>query len=64
MLFDTYGMVGVFGLAAGMYAIFAFCIQLGPETYGMSMEDLDQPADADLAKAEPNQANVGMEVRT
>lgn len=64
MLFDTYGMVGVFGLAAGMYAVFAFCIQLGPETYGMSMEDLDQPADADLAKAEPKQVNVGMEVRT
>lgn len=46
-LFDTYGMLGVFGLAASMYAIFAFCIQLGPETYGRSMEDLTQPAEAD-----------------
>jgi len=39
-LFDRYGMVGVFGLAAAMYAIFAVSIQLAPETYGRSMEDL------------------------
>ncbi|WP_448951400.1 MFS transporter [Labrys neptuniae] len=44
-LFDNLGMLGVFGLAASMYAIFAFCIQLGPETYGRSMEDLTQPAE-------------------
>jgi putative MFS transporter len=63
-LFDVYGMVGVFGLAAGMYAVFAFCIQLGPETYGMSMEDLTQPADADLAKADTSEIKVGVELRT
>ena len=63
-LFDVYGMVGVFGLAAGMYAVFAFCIQLGPETYGMSMEDLTQPADADLAKADTSEIKVGAELRT
>lgn len=39
-LFDHFGMIGVFGLAAAMYAIFAACIQAGPETYGKSMEDL------------------------
>lgn len=44
-LFDSFGMIGVFGLAASMYAVFAFCIQIGPETYGRSMEDLTQPAD-------------------
>ena len=44
-LFDSYGMGGVFGLAAAMYAIFAICIRLGPETYGMSMEDITQRAD-------------------
>jgi putative MFS transporter len=43
-LFDRYGMAGVFGLAAAMYAIFAVSIQLGPETYGMSMEDVTQRA--------------------
>lgn len=44
-LFDSYGMMGVFGLAAAMYAVFAVCIRLGPETYRMSMEDLTQPAE-------------------
>ncbi|WP_285539895.1 MFS transporter [Brucella sp. NBRC 12950] len=46
-LFDNFGMIGVFSLAASMYAVFAFCIQLGPETYRRSMEDLTQPADLD-----------------
>ena len=45
-LFDAYGMGGVFGLAAAMYAVFAVCIRLGPETYGMSMEDITHRADA------------------
>lgn len=45
VLFDSYGMIGVFSLAATMYAVFAFCIQMGPETYGMSMEDLTQRAE-------------------
>ncbi|MEJ5081707.1 MULTISPECIES: MFS transporter [unclassified Ochrobactrum] len=60
-LFDGYGMIGVFALAASMYAIFAFCIQLGPETFGRDMEDLTQPADTgaaveDFAKATPQKA--------
>lgn len=42
-LFDHFGLLGVFGLAAGMYAVFAICIQLGPETYGRSMENIDLP---------------------
>ena len=37
---------GVFGLAAAMYVMFAICIQFGPETYGKSMEDVNQPAEA------------------
>jgi len=44
VLFDKYGMVGVFALAAAMYAVFVACIQMGPETYGRSMEDITQPA--------------------
>jgi len=60
-LFDGYGMIGVFALAASMYAIFAFCIQMGPETFGRDMEDLTQPAHADgavadLTKAAPQKA--------
>jgi len=43
-LFDRYGMLGVFGLAAVMYAVFAVSIQTAPETYGRSMEDISQPA--------------------
>jgi MFS family permease len=57
-LFDSYGMVGVFSLAAAMYAIFAFCIQMGPETYGMSMEDLTQPAEVELPAASQQQAEA------
>lgn len=53
-LFDTFGMLGVFGLAASMYGVFAFCIQLGPETYGRSMEDLTQPAEVELDSRDNN----------
>ena len=53
MLFDKYGMVGVFSLAAAMYAVFVLCIQMGPETYGRSMEDITQPAETDVPAAEP-----------
>jgi MFS family permease len=42
---DTYGIMGVFGLAAAMYVVFAICIQFGPETYGKSMEDVTKAAD-------------------
>jgi MFS family permease len=44
-LFDKFGMIGVFGLAAVMYLVFALCIQFGPETYGRSMEDPSLPAE-------------------
>jgi MFS family permease len=57
-LFDNYGMVGVFSLAAAMYAVFAFCIQLGPETYGMSMEDLTQPAEVETPEVSTRQAQA------
>ena len=45
-LFDSYGIMGVFGLAAAMYLVFAISIQFGPETYGRSMEDPNQLAEA------------------
>lgn len=57
-LFDNYGMVGVFSLAAAMYAVFAFCIQMGPETYGMSMEDLTQPAEVETPEVSTRQAQA------
>jgi len=50
LLFDQYGMVGVFALAAGMYAVFVGCIQLGPETYGKSMEDISQKVDVNQSE--------------
>lgn len=55
-LFDHHGMLGVFGLAAAMYAVFAVCIQFGPETYGMSMEDVTLRADEDTASPLPTGA--------
>ncbi|KQZ00388.1 MFS transporter [Pseudolabrys sp. Root1462] len=51
VLFDRYGMVGVFALAAAMYAVFVACIQMGPETYGRSMEDITQPASTETEVA-------------
>ncbi|HTV67754.1 MAG TPA: MFS transporter [Rhizobiaceae bacterium] len=58
-LFDSYGMTGVFALAAGMYAVFAVCIQMGPETFGMSMEDLTQRAEGEQPEdARESRANV------
>ena len=38
---DSFGLVGMFTMIAVMYAIFAACIQLVPETYGKSMENLN-----------------------
>ena len=35
----------VFAMIAIMYAIFAGCVQLLPETYGRSMEDIRLPAE-------------------
>ncbi len=44
-LFDGFGIPGLFGLIAVMYAIFALSIQVVPETFGRSMEDIDLPHD-------------------
>ena len=49
LLFDRYGIVGVFALAAAMYAVFAASIQLGPETYGKPLEEAPQ---SDAARRE------------
>jgi len=46
---DSYGLVGVFAMIAAMYAIFAACIQFGPETFGKSMEDLNLAATPETA---------------
>jgi MFS family permease len=41
LLFDRFGMPGLFGLIAAMYGIFALSIQIAPETFGRSMENLE-----------------------
>jgi len=43
-ILDSNGPVGVFLMIAVMYAIFAACIQFGPETYGKSMENVNVAA--------------------
>ena len=43
-ILDSYGPVGVFLMIAVMYGIFAASIQLGPETYGKSMENVNVAA--------------------
>jgi putative MFS transporter len=44
-LVDGFGVAAIFAMIAIMYAIFAGCIQLLPETYGRSMEDIRLPAE-------------------
>jgi MFS family permease len=43
-ILDAYGLVGVFGMIAIMYGIFAVCVRFGPETYGKSLEDVNVAA--------------------
>lgn len=43
-LFQSFGMGAVFVLIAAMYAVFALSVQLAPETFGRSLEDLRLPA--------------------
>ena len=38
-MFDLYGVAGMFGMIAVMYAIFAVAVQFAPETFGKSIED-------------------------
>jgi MFS family permease len=44
-LVDEFGVAAMFVMIAIMYAIFAGCIQLLPETYGRSIEDIRLPAE-------------------
>jgi MFS family permease len=55
---DAYGVAGVFGMIAVMYCIFAASIQLGPETYGKSMEDVNVAA---LPEASPGAPAIAVE---
>lgn len=50
-LFDAFGLVGVFGLAAGMYAVFVISVQSVPETYGQSPDALTLPGESPAADA-------------
>ncbi len=51
-LFDAYGMGAVFAMIAAMYVIFALCVQLLPETFGRSLEDVNLPAGSTKAASE------------
>jgi putative MFS transporter len=48
-LFDAFGLVGVFGLAAAMYAIFVISVQTVPETYGQSPDAIGLPSEEPVA---------------
>lgn len=49
-LLDEFGTAGMFAMIAIMYGIFTICVQLTPETYGRSMEDVRL-----MAEPEPDQ---------
>lgn len=42
IIFDASGAVGMFVLVAVMYAIMAAAVRFGPETHGMSLEDVNE----------------------
>ena len=52
-LFQSAGIGAVFVLIAAMYAVFAACVQLAPETFGRSLEDFGLPAGAAVAAPGP-----------
>lgn len=52
-LLDGFGIAGVFGMVAAMYAIFALSVQSVPETYGKSPDDLVLPSDEPAAVGTP-----------
>ena len=51
-LFDAYGMGAIFAMIAVMYAIFALVVQIMPETFGRSLEDLTLPAGSPTSAGE------------
>lgn len=55
-LFDAFGLVGVFSLAAAMYVIFVISVQSVPETYGQSPDALKLPGEEEAG--EPQVAAV------
>lgn len=52
-LFDAFGLVGVFGLAAAMYAVFVASVQCVPETYGRSPDALPLAGEAEPGDGTP-----------
>ncbi|TDQ92265.1 MFS transporter [Paraburkholderia silvatlantica] len=56
-LFDGYGIVGVFGLIAVMYSVFAACALLGPETFGKSLENVATSVEENV---QPRNAATGL----
>jgi hypothetical protein len=44
-LVDGFGTSAMFAMIACMYVIFFGCVQLLPESFGRSMEDINLPAE-------------------
>ncbi len=42
IIFDAAGAVGMFVLVAAMYAVMAAAVRFGPETHGLSLEDVSE----------------------
>ena len=40
-VFDQYGIGGMFGMMAGMYAVFALVLQFAPGTFGRALDGAD-----------------------
>ncbi|MDQ0142752.1 MFS transporter [Cupriavidus necator] len=53
-VFDQYGIGGMFGMMAAMYAVFALVLQLAPETFGRALDGADdEPGDTARPAAAP-----------
>lgn len=44
IIFDAAGALGMFALVAAMYAVMAAAVRFGPETHGLSLEDVSEEA--------------------
>ncbi len=59
IIFDAAGAVGMFVMVGVMYAVMAIAVRFGPETLGLSLEDVSEALDAPSAAS--NLSHAGAE---
>ncbi|QHE94237.1 MFS transporter [Pandoraea fibrosis] len=57
-VFDQYGIGGMFGMMAAMYAVFALALTFAPETFGKPIDGPEAPGDVDAHTAARTSADA------